>query len=411
MDKQKQKLTDEIAQLIRKRQEGGYWDFKKQWHNNSTDLLHDIICMANNLQGRDAYIIIGVDDVSHEIIGVDGSDKNRKNTNEIKNLLIGDQKFFGDIRPMVYVENIHIDGKVLDVLVIEKSFDVPFILKNDFPKRAKARDDNEGSSKERFLKKYHVYTRVNDSNTPIDKSADPDKVDLLYKRRFRVNESAWDKALYYLSHPDDWLDTKEESKDKYYYKYAPEYSVEFTDEKILGRDFLTLLFPNPDGKKYEVVVKVHDIVVYKGFYSLYDGARCKMISPKYDCVVFDPDSNQEDYIHMFYVIEDSFEYRLMKFLIARMSDHDKSRYLSVWEKYVLVLESDYELDDFKKYLKGRYGSKDVRGGLDRCLKLNLSEDIPEIDQGTMKLLESEHQSAQFVKEEYQAWRDSRHASL
>ena len=44
-------------------------------------MLHDIICMANNLTNHDAYIIIGISD-SGELIGV--SSDNRK----IKKILL-----------------------------------------------------------------------------------------------------------------------------------------------------------------------------------------------------------------------------------------------------------------------------------------------------------------------------------
>lgn len=52
----------EVKQLIGLQQEGEYWDFKKEWHQNKADLLHDIICMANNLSNQDGLIIIGVDE-------------------------------------------------------------------------------------------------------------------------------------------------------------------------------------------------------------------------------------------------------------------------------------------------------------------------------------------------------------
>ena len=52
----------EIRQLIELRQEGEYWDFKKEWYQNKSDLLHDIICMANNLSNHDGLIIVGVDE-------------------------------------------------------------------------------------------------------------------------------------------------------------------------------------------------------------------------------------------------------------------------------------------------------------------------------------------------------------
>ena len=41
-------LENEIVELIERKAEGSYWDFKKEWHSNNADLLHDIICMANS---------------------------------------------------------------------------------------------------------------------------------------------------------------------------------------------------------------------------------------------------------------------------------------------------------------------------------------------------------------------------
>ena len=44
------------------------------------DLLHDIICMSNNLVNRDAYIIIGIDVEDDYSINDVLNDSNRKNT-------------------------------------------------------------------------------------------------------------------------------------------------------------------------------------------------------------------------------------------------------------------------------------------------------------------------------------------
>lgn len=55
-------FKEEVLRLIAFRQEGEYWDFKKEWHKNKSDLLHDIICMANNLSNHDGLIIIGVNE-------------------------------------------------------------------------------------------------------------------------------------------------------------------------------------------------------------------------------------------------------------------------------------------------------------------------------------------------------------
>ena len=60
--KQGLSLYEEVTNLICLRQEGSFWDFKKQWYTNKSDMLHDIICMSNNLSNRTAYIIIGIDE-------------------------------------------------------------------------------------------------------------------------------------------------------------------------------------------------------------------------------------------------------------------------------------------------------------------------------------------------------------
>ena len=41
-------LQATITQLISVQHEGDYWDFKRKWHKNLADLLHDIICLANS---------------------------------------------------------------------------------------------------------------------------------------------------------------------------------------------------------------------------------------------------------------------------------------------------------------------------------------------------------------------------
>ena len=56
------KFEDKILNLIYSKSEGGYWDFKRSWHVDDGCLLHDIICLANNIENRDCYIIIGIDE-------------------------------------------------------------------------------------------------------------------------------------------------------------------------------------------------------------------------------------------------------------------------------------------------------------------------------------------------------------
>lgn len=49
-------FKDEIESFVSLKQEGAYWHFKREWYflEKKAELLHNIICMANNLKNSDA---------------------------------------------------------------------------------------------------------------------------------------------------------------------------------------------------------------------------------------------------------------------------------------------------------------------------------------------------------------------
>ena len=110
-------LREEILQLIALRQEGEYWDFKKEWYKRKPDLLHDIICMANNLSNHDGLIIIGVDEETDYSICNVANDQNRRKTQDIVAFL-REKKFAGGIRPTVYVQSLSLNQTTIGAIVI-----------------------------------------------------------------------------------------------------------------------------------------------------------------------------------------------------------------------------------------------------------------------------------------------------
>ena len=102
-------LFEEIQRLIALGTEGEYWDFKELWHDNKASLLHDIICMANNQVGRDAYIIFGVSDSkSPDGVKIKGvQEANRKDQQHLIDFL-RNKKFAGGVRPSVYLQTLEI---------------------------------------------------------------------------------------------------------------------------------------------------------------------------------------------------------------------------------------------------------------------------------------------------------------
>ncbi len=171
-------LCSEIQYLLELKQEGAYWDFKQEWYTpdkDDTDLLHDIICLANNLENHDAYIIIGIEDKTFNVLGV-ASDVNRKNTQMLVDFL-KDKKFAGDIRPIVKVQTISINEKEIDIIVIKNTTNTPYYLKEKY----------------KGVFANNIYTRIQDSNIAINRSADIDKIEYLWKKRFDLLQTPIEK--------------------------------------------------------------------------------------------------------------------------------------------------------------------------------------------------------------------------
>jgi len=177
-------MNNEIRSLINLKAEGAYWDFKQEWHSNNVDLLHDIICMANNLEDCDAYIIIGVTD-SGDVCGV--PETNRKDQQSVIDFL-REKKFAGGVRPIVYVQCLDIEDKSVDVIIIKNTANTPYYLTEDF----------------QGLYKGNIYTRVIDTNTPKNSHADIDKVEWLWKKRFGLIGTS-ERKIKRILLSDGWL--------------------------------------------------------------------------------------------------------------------------------------------------------------------------------------------------------------
>lgn len=217
-----QDLFYEIRQLIELSAEGEYWDFKQQWHSNNAELLHDIICMANNLVNRDAYIIVGVADSKSvqgvSVLGV--PDEHRKSQQNLIDFL-REKPFSGNYRPSVYVQTIKMGGVDIDVIVIKKSSNTPFYLMNPF---------HDG---QKTVRSGHIYTRVGDTNTPIDRIADFDKVEHLWRRRFGIDLSANERLLQLLKRPGDWEGSMNDGEKKFH-SIFPEYQATILDDDYVN---------------------------------------------------------------------------------------------------------------------------------------------------------------------------------
>lgn len=325
--KQGLSLNEEVTNLIRLRQEGSFWDFKKQWYTNKSDMLHDIICMSNNLSNRTAYIIIGIDEQQDYSIVDVSCDPNRKNTQKLVDFL-KDKKFAGGIRPVVHVESLHYSNGVIDTIVIENSSNTPFYLTAQY----------EG------VRASSIYTRVMDTNTPIDKSADINHIEQLWRKRFHLDDTPIEKFRYYLRNPDDW-NTIQDNNMGHFYKYSPEYTITCEkDESADGYEYYIFGQVNTNPSWWLITLRYHQTAIEQFQGIALDGGRSFVIAPRraYDLL------NTGVSSFGFY-IQNDLRCRLLEFYHRKETSEEYS--YCGYMRAIVVFRSEHEYKSFLNYVQ------------------------------------------------------------
>lgn len=293
----KAKLKDQILYLRSLSQEGEYWDFKKEWYTDKSDLLHDIICMANNCSGKDGLIIIGIDEeTDYSFVDV-SKDPNRKKTRDIV-CFLRDKKFAGGIRPTVFVHAIKFGKYELDVIIIQNDKNTPYYLTENY----------QGV----FLN--NIYTRIGDTNTPKNKSADINVIEKLWRKHFGIDLSANEKVKHFLTKPEEWVD----SKGGYlYHKFYPEFTIrkDYDQNSRNAYEFFMFGYKEVWPSLYRINIYCHQTLIeYMNGYYL-DGGRYFTSSPKISGFSLDEKEFDWDVSYRYYV-KGSIEHIVHEFYIT-----------------------------------------------------------------------------------------------
>lgn len=320
-------LVNDVRMLISLKREGEYWDFKEKHHKNKADLLHDIICMANNRADRDAYIIFGVND-NYEIVGVE-KDENRKNQQGLIDFMRS-KKFGGGIRPTIELQTMTLDNKQIDILVIKNSTDTPFFITEDY------------LDKKRRVRANYMYTRVGDTNTDIDKSADINHIEYLWKKRFLLNRSPFEQIKQRLKTKNEWVRNERE----FYHVYNPEFTISLVPDDERGSpEFYSYLMYNPSTSYGTLSVKYFGTTLYVNDYMVLDSGRYLTAVPQWGSIK-DRKINKPYYYKFF--IEDSMEYVIHEFLLS--DNHEAIIARDALYSGILIYGSTLEKELFENYL-------------------------------------------------------------
>ena len=366
-------LREEILQLIALRQEGEYWDFKKEWYKRKPDLLHDIICMANNLSNHDGLIIIGVDEETDYSICNVANDQNRRKTQDIVAFL-REKKFAGGIRPTVYVQSLSLNQTTIDAIVIRNDRNTPYFLIEHY--------------QDVFAN--NIYARIMDTNTPKNASADINVIEKLWKKRFGIDATALDRALLFLQKPYDWVDSDDGKK---FYKYAPEFTVEDIQAEDGRNGYEFYLFNQCDSRPrwYDINIYYHQTLLYSLGGVALDGGRCFTSTPRTDGFPLYKDSYHHWDVSYKYFIKDSIEYTIHQFYITDNMDEEltaRQRFLDC----VLVFESEFERAKFNDFVITSFEKYNVDAFTERL------PSFPDIEGYNMDAFRKEYLQSQLLQQ-------------
>ena len=285
----KMDFENSIIELIEAKREDDYWDFKESWHTNKANLLHDIICLANNRTEEDGLLIFGVKNNTYEIVGSE-NDPNRKNQQNVIDFL-KDKNFVGGIRPSIEVKTICYMDYEIDVLIVKNSNDTPFYLNKKYSDNGKT------------VQAFHIYTRVKDTNTPLDSNADINYIEYLWKKRFNLTVSPIKRIFEELKKKENW---KRMSSDRtgitvFHNTNIPEFTVEFLEEDDeLNKEFYAYAMVNNSTSYYNAVVKYFNTEVFECQCVYLDGGRYVTTTPAWGFVDLNR-SSSDNYAYKYFI--------------------------------------------------------------------------------------------------------------
>jgi len=347
-----EEFENEIIDLIKRKQEGGYWDYKIIHHKDSQDLLHDIICMSNNLENRDSYIIFGIEDKTGSIKGVENDEKYdlsyfRKN--------LKDKDFAGGVRPEIDLKSFFIEGCKISVLIIKNSGHTPFYLNTSY----------------REVIKYHIYTRVNDTNTDKRCSADPNHVEYLWRKRFGFGHSRLEQLKLLLEKPEDWTDLRP----RFVHNYLPEFNIILGEGYELGQT-CGYFYPIDGGRVGELQLNYLSIPLADFQWWSLDYSSIYVGEAQVGRIWID----MFESIDYYYYSRESLNWKITRFLMEMVSGGEEYLNHHGGSPFI-IFDDNLEKNKFEMYLYDNMSllEKDYSNEIEKVLKREEENGVDRID--------------------------------
>ena len=221
------------------------------------------------------------------IVGVQ-SDSNRKNNADIQDLLR--QSNFNRI-PTVNLKTIeHQPSIKVDILTIKNRPDKPFFLVKDKTYQGKT------------LRAGVIYTRLGDTNIPLQESASEAQIELMWRERFGLGLPPLDRMKLLLDDFEAWISINDDNQ--LYHKQFPEFTVRKGKQiKDPFCESWSERFSDISAHSFEVEIRYFETILSKETFITCDGGRYQIPLPEIDM------SNSE---RQFYVQINSLAYKIAR---------------------------------------------------------------------------------------------------
>jgi hypothetical protein len=294
-------MRDLIEQLVQEEREGEWWDFKLKHHNNLSDLLHDVLCMANILYKGDRYIIFGVSD-DYKMVGINADDK--RNTQADILDYFRKMRFANYNIPSMELSSHKLGGVEIDLLTISDSKNKPYFITEDV---------KSGKS---TVRSGVIYSRLGDTNTPKDRCANPYEIEAMWRERFGLDDKASDRFMKILLDFNNW---QYDGVDSAFYDIDPDFTIVIGDSESDGGKFWWEEGLTERATKYYYHLKYKKVELHKVPVVRFRNENLCIPFPSIEYITYPrkKDGCKTDiYCDLFYFQKNTIEYSLFKHIRA-----------------------------------------------------------------------------------------------
>lgn len=185
--------ADNITEL----HECDFLDFKKQWHDDKGELLHDILCLCNSISDvKERYLIFGIDEnpkTKCKKYYTVSKNEGRKTDEMVENLL---HTYFY-IAPRIFIFQLHIKHSIIDVLkIVPNPAALPYHLQKEYINK-----QNQVQ-----IQKNTIYARNGSTNFPKNEGIPHYYMEQLFAIKHGQHLTTRERGFIYLNDIKQWID-------------------------------------------------------------------------------------------------------------------------------------------------------------------------------------------------------------